>query len=133
MVSCNVSHFYGCYYHPQTKFGARLYFAPVCHSVHRGEYLGRYSPGPGTPPGRGASPVTKYTPWDKVHPLGPGTPPGPGTLCPGPGTPSDKGDTATSGRYASYWNALLLPPATKLGQGYVFTASVILLTGGGST
>ena len=28
---------------------------------------------------------------------------------------------STSGRYASYWNAILLPPTTKLGQGYVFT------------
>ena len=26
-------------------------FTPVCHSVHEGEYLGRYTPlGPGTPP-----------------------------------------------------------------------------------
>ena len=30
-------------------------------------------------------------------------------------------DGHCSGRYASYWNAFLLPPATKLGQGYVFT------------
>ena len=27
----------------------------------------------------------------------------------------------TSGQYASYWNAFLLPPAKKLGQGNVFT------------
>ena len=26
-----------------------------------------------------------------------------------------------SGRYAAYWNAFLLPPAKKFGQGYVFT------------
>ena len=44
-------------------------FTPVCHSVHRGEYLGRYPPGPGTPP------RTKYTPQDQVPPPGPGTPP----------------------------------------------------------
>ena len=25
-------------------------------------------------------------------------------------------------RYTSYWNAFLLPPATKLGQGYIFTS-----------
>ena len=30
-------------------------------------------------------------------------------------------DGHCSGRYASYWNAMLLPPATKLGQSYVFT------------
>ena len=30
-------------------------------------------------------------------------------------------DGHCSGRYASYWNAILLPPATKLGQSYVFT------------
>ena len=36
----------------------------VSHSVHRGEYLGRYPPGPGISP-----------PQDQVHPLGPGTPP----------------------------------------------------------
>ena len=28
---------------------------------------------------------------------------------------------ATREQYASYWNAILLPPTTKLGQGYVFT------------
>ena len=27
-------------------------FAPVCHSVHRGEYLGRYPPGQVQPPSR---------------------------------------------------------------------------------
>ena len=33
-------------------------------------------------------------------------------------------EACTAGQYESYWNAfllLLLPPATKLGQGYVFT------------
>ena len=47
-------------------------FAPVCHSVHRGEYLGR------------CTPQTRYT-----HPPAPGTPPG--TRCTlGPGTPSNQ-------------------------------------------
>ena len=56
-------------------------------SVHRGEYLTRY-----TPPGPGAPPWTRCTPWDQVHPPGPGTPPRYGHCC---------------GRYASYWNAFL--------------------------
>ena len=48
-------------------------FTPVCHSVHRGEYLGRCIPGPGTPPrqvypsGPGTPPRTRYTPR-QVHP-----------------------------------------------------------------
>ena len=55
----------------------------TCLSVHRQEYLGRYPPGPGTPP------------WDQVHPPRPGTPPRtqythrPGAP-PGPGTPPDQ-------------------------------------------
>ena len=82
-------------------------FTPVCHSVHGGEYLGRYPPprdqvhpqdrvdppyqvppqtrytplGPGTP-----TPSGPGTPWDQVHPLGQGTPSRLGTP-PGPGTP----------------------------------------------
>ena len=56
-------------------------FTPVCHSVHRGEYLDRYlpgqvqPPGPGTPPRPGTPPQTRYTPPDQVQPPGPGTPP----------------------------------------------------------
>ena len=41
-------------------------------SVHRGEYLTRYTP------------RTRYTPWDQVHPPGPDTPP------PRPGMPQDQ-------------------------------------------
>ena len=38
-----------------------------------------------------------------------------------------------AGGYA-YWNAVLLPPATKLGQGYVFTGVCDSVhRGGGST
>ena len=88
-------------------------------------------PGPGTPPRDQVHPQTKYTP------LGPGTPPKPGTPPSGPGTPPGQGTPprtrynppktrytpgtrythhgstacweirATSGRYASYWNAFL--------------------------
>ena len=36
-----------------------------------------------------------------------------------------------SGRYASYWNAFLLPPANEVCEGYFFTR-VFLSTGGGS-
>ena len=34
------------------------------------------------------------------------------------------------GRYASYWNVFLLPPATKLCQGYVFTGIYDSVHGG---
>ena len=62
-------------------------FTPVCHSVHRGEYLGRNPPGQVHPPA-GTTPR-------QVHPPGPGTPPRPGTppgqVPPGPGyTPPDQ-------------------------------------------
>ena len=42
----------------------------VCHSLHRGEYLGRYPPLPGryTPRDQVPPPRTRYTPWDQVHP-----------------------------------------------------------------
>ena len=84
-----------------------------------GEYLDRYTttPGPGTPPG------TRYTPPQTGSPIGPVTPPRPGTPPLGPGTPPPLDQVhppsqtrytprtreirATSGRYASYWNAFL--------------------------
>ena len=54
-------------------------FTPVCHSVHRGECLARYTPlGTRYTPQDRYTPGTRYTPWDQVHPPGPGTPPGPG-------------------------------------------------------
>ena len=47
------------------------------------------------------------------------TPPRPDTL---PGqTPHPPQQTTTVAKKDSYWNAFLLPPATKLGQGYIFT------------
>ena len=45
-----------------------------------------------------------------------------------PPPPEHYGIRSTNGRYVSYWNALL-PAATKLGQGNIFT-SVCLSTGG---
>ena len=90
-------------------------FTPVCHSVHSGEYLGRYTPwqvhpsgrytpgqvhppgryNPGQvhPPGR-YTPLGRYTPTGQVHP--PGIPPA-----------VDARIRSTSGRYVSYWNAFL--------------------------
>ena len=81
---------------------------------------------------RGGGTWAGTLPWDQVHPLGPGTlpldqvhPPGtrytpprdqvhhPGTryTSPRPGTPPGRSACreirATSGRYASYWNAFL--------------------------
>ena len=98
----------------------------VSHSVHRGEYLGRYTPGQvhpqaGTPPGRynsrqvhplaGTPPAG--TPPRQVHPPGQVNPPGrytpQGRYTPRAGTPPTvhAGIRSTSGRYASYWNAFL--------------------------
>ena len=60
------------YYRPQTKFAKVVFLHPsVSHSVHRGEYLGRYPlPGQVHPPGRyipraGTSPG-QVPPW-QVH------------------------------------------------------------------
>ena len=47
------------------------------------------------------------------------------TPLPGADTPlpqkADFSIRSTSGRYASYWNAFLLPPANVVCEGYVFT------------
>ena len=74
-----------------------------------GEYLTRYTPlGPGTPPG--TPPETRYTPGTRyTHP--PRTryqvhPPGAQHAC--------WEIRSTRGRYASYWNAILLVPAPYL-------------------
>ena len=122
---------------PATKLGQGYVFTGVCHSVNRGEYLtppqdleqtppGTWSrhppPGPGTPPGtRYTPPGTRYTPGARYTP-GPGTPQDqvhpPGQVHPrdqvhplGPGTPPRRRACweirSMSGRYASYWNAIL--------------------------
>ena len=55
------------YYYPRKRsLGQGNIFAPVCHSVHKGEYLGRYPPW--------QVPPSRYTPW-QVH-LPAVTPPG---------------------------------------------------------
>ena len=77
----------------------------------------------GTPRTRYTPPGQVHHPPDQVNPPGQVHPPGPGTHTAGPGTPSGRytpragtpsGSSAcweiraTSGRYASYWNAFLL-------------------------
>ena len=73
-------------------------FAPVCHSVQGGV--------PGQVP-----PGTRYTPGDQVHtPSGPGTPPQdqvPARQVHPLRSSACWEIRATSGRYASYWNAIL--------------------------
>ena len=77
------------------KLGQGYVFTGICDSVHRG---GLY--------------LTRYTPRDQVHPPGPGTPPRSRYSPPGPGTPARHRACweirSTRGRYASYWNAILL-------------------------
>ena len=107
----------------------------MCLSTGGREYLGRYHPGQVHPPGTRYTPWAGTSPWDQLHPpthpppwsdtpprtrytpLGPGTPPGQVHPPPqGPGTPPRTTYPpcsacweirATSGRYASYWNAFL--------------------------
>ena len=59
------------YYRPQTKFAKVIFLHVSVHSVHGGEYLGRYPPA-GTPPWQ-VYPLAG-TPPQQVHPLA-GTPP----------------------------------------------------------
>ena len=107
-----------CLLPPANEVCEGYVFTRVCHSVHR-----RRSTWAGTPPGTRYTPRTRYThthtptPRDQVHPYPRYTPLGPGThpdqVHPhsGPGTPPEqciREIRATSGRYASYWNAFLL-------------------------
>ena len=117
---------------PATKLGQGYVFTGVCYSVHRGQYLTRYTPQDQVPPPDQVHPLpqirytpwTRYTPQDQVHP--------PWTRF----TPQDQVHPqdqlhpldqvpplwtrytpwlracwkirSTRGRYASYWNAILL-------------------------
>ena len=70
------------YYRPQTKFAKVMFLhLSVSHSVHRGEYLGGYTPRQvhlswaGTPPGQ-VHPLGRYTPFGRYTPLGQVHPPG---------------------------------------------------------
>ena len=110
---------------PTNEVWGKAIFSEACvkNSVH----TGRGSTCAGTPPGTrytppgtrytprpGTTPRTRYTPQDQVHPPGPGTPPGtrytplPDQVHPPPGSSACREIRATSGRYASYWNAFLL-------------------------
>ena len=97
---------YGCYiYRPQRSWG-KFIFSQASVILSRG------STWAGTPP------ATRYTLLDQVHPQTRYTPPGTRYTPRGPGTPSRTSACreirATSGRYASYWNAILLPCAIRL-------------------
>ena len=89
---------------PTNEVAGRLCFAGICDSVHGGASVPLHAGihpqqvhfPPGTPPGR-------YThPW-QVHPPT-GIPPG----------AVYAGIWSRRGQYASHWNAILLPAATKL-------------------
>ena len=71
-----------------------------------------HPPGPGTAPVTRYTPCrTRYTPQDQVHPLRSGTHPGTRYTPPDQVHPPKSACweiRATSGRYASYWNAFLL-------------------------
>ena len=123
---------------PTTKLGQGYVFTGVCDSVHGGGG----STWPGTPPGPGTPPRTRYTPpgpgtppRDQVHPPGPGTaprtrytpqtrytPPGPGTpprtryTPPGPGTPPGTRYTPQT-RYPPRDQVHSLDQVHPLGQG----------------
>ena len=82
-------------YRPKRSFGQGNIFTPVCHSVHRGEYLTRYPPRDQVhppwdqvhPPGTRYTPRDQVPPRDQEHPPGLGTPPRDQVHPPGPGTP----------------------------------------------
>ena len=83
-------------YRPQTKF-AKVMFLQMSVILFTGGV-----PGQVPPPGQ-VHPQTRYTPWAGTTP---------GYIPQGPGTPPLSGACweirATSGRYASYWNAFFL-------------------------
>ena len=113
---CQTDTYY--FYRPQTKFGARQYFqkrvSRILSTRGGGVPVQVHPPGPGTPPCDQVHPQTRYTSQDQVHPPAPGTPLGtrytplPDQVHPPPGSSACREIRATSGRYASYWNAFLL-------------------------
>ena len=89
------------YYHPQTKLGQGYIFTGICDSVHReggGVCLS-------------ACWDTTHTPWQGDTPLARRHTPWQGDTPPGKETPLRSACweiRSTSGRYASYWNAILV-------------------------
>ena len=86
--------------HPPSRYTSWQVHPPGTRYTSRPGTPPAGTPPTGTPPRPGTPPRTRYTPtpWDQVHP-------------PGRYPPREQcmlGDTATSGRYASYWNAFLL-------------------------
>ena len=115
----NVSSFY---YRPQRSCGQGYVFTGVCDSVHGGG-LRRTPPDQGEPPlgPRRTPPGTKENPpgtkenpprTKENPPRDQGEPPPDQGDPPGPGRPplreEDCSIRSMSGRYASYWNAILL-------------------------
>ena len=61
--TCNISFAFNILITARKRsLGQVIFFAPVCHSVHRGEYLGRYPRWAGTPPWAGAPPRQVHPP-----------------------------------------------------------------------
>ena len=85
---------------PANKVWGKVIFY-TCLSVilfTGGEYLGRYPPGPGTPPHQ-VHPPDQVHPRDQVHSPGPGTPPGTRYTHLWPGTPPRDQVHPTGTRY----------------------------------
>ena len=106
---------------PATKLGQGYIFTGVCDSVHGSGgqgglpqcMLGYHPPRQGRPPppGKVDPPPGKETPWARQTPPQQGRPPWQGG-SPWRGRPSLRSASweirSTSGRYASYWNAILV-------------------------
>ena len=92
---------------PANEVWGKVIFSVACvkNSVHGGrEYLGRYTPRAGTPPKQvQPHPPSGYTPSPRA---GTSPPQPPGQVHP-PRSSACWEIRATSGRYASYWNAFL--------------------------
>ena len=105
------------FYRPQRSCGQGNIFTPVCHSVHRGGLpqcmLGchpptKETPLPRRPPGRRHPPLPRRNPHQGETPCQGDPPEGdPLRSRHPPGSIPLPGIRSMSGRYASYWNALL--------------------------
>ena len=120
------------FYRPQRSWGKVIFSQASVILITGGGGLPQCMLGYHSPPSLWdqAGPPRLGRPPDQAGtPARPGRHPGQtrqAPLPPGPGrhTPQSRAYLeirSTSGRYASYWNAILLPSATKLGQGYIFT------------